>query len=384
MTTKALRAVALLLAPFAWNSTAHADNFDALRLRWLHQIAGDPSSLDPSLIQVNARIRAIGNFGNSLWSALNKAGNRTALWNDAASPTSSADISTSYNRLHDMALAWYTPGQPLYGNDALLADIIAGLDWMDQNRYNGNSTEYDNWFDWEINAPLAINDIITLLYDELPPDDRARYLAGVEHFSPDPRVQQAGRFTTAAANLVWKCKVVGLRGILVKDQGKLELASSSLPSAIHYVSQSDGFYADGSFIQHTAHPYNGGYGASLLTVMADVLTLLQDSPWQLTESDSNLFATEILSSYQPFLYRGAMMDLVRGREISRPWSSDHAIGQEVLASMLQYSHLAPSEIGAQLRALIKEEYIADTLSDWSQNRSLGRSWIYMISLPTRL
>src|SRR5262249_28176975 len=106
-----------------------------------------------------------------------------------------------------------------------------------------------------------------------------------------------GRFAPApaltAANRVWKCTVVAIRGLVVKDAEKLALARDGLSdlrsrrdSVFEYVTSGDGFYRDGSFIQHGKHPYTGGYGISLLTNLANLMYLLSRSSWQITDASA--------------------------------------------------------------------------------------------------
>ncbi len=45
--------------------------------------------------------------------------------------------------------------------------------WMEQYRYS-KSVKYGNWWDWEIGTPLAIDDLLVLLYDKLTPEEVGR------------------------------------------------------------------------------------------------------------------------------------------------------------------------------------------------------------------
>src|SRR5262249_59235396 len=110
-------------------------------------------------------------------------------------------------------------------------------------------------------------------------------MAAIERFTPVPAL--------TAANRVWKCTAVAIRGVLIKDVGKMGLARdglSDLPSrrdsVFEYVNSSDGFYRDGSFIQHGKHPYTGAYGISLLTNLANLMYLLSRSSWQITDASA--------------------------------------------------------------------------------------------------
>src|SRR5262249_18393536 len=149
------------------------------------------------------------------------------LWTDQASTTVSADISNTYGRLRDMAVAWATPGQTLYQDPGLLADILAGLDWMDAHRYNSRSSEYDNWWDWEIGTPAILVDTVILLHDQLTPDQLTRYMAAVQKFDSNPSIMIVNTVSTGA-NLADKCKIALLRGVLVQDPVQIATAVKDL------------------------------------------------------------------------------------------------------------------------------------------------------------
>lgn len=59
-------------------------------------------------------------------------------------------------------------------------------------------------------------------------------------------------------------QVVLLRGILSHNENEVEAAIAGLPAVLQYVIDKDGFYQDGSFIQHGDIAYNGTYGNVLL------------------------------------------------------------------------------------------------------------------------
>ena len=231
---------------------ARADDFDELRLRWRQTLTG--GAPDAALPQIRARLASLESSARNNWSSLQKSAARQALWSDLASTTISSQISSTYGRLREMALAWATPGQNLYQDAALLADIVSGLDWMDANRYHARSSEYDNWWDWEIGTPAILVDTTILLYDQLSADQLSRYMAAVERFDSDPGIMIVKTVSTGA-NLADKCKIALLRGVLVKNPDKIAMAVAKLSPVFPFVTSGDGFYRDGSFIQHNRHPY---------------------------------------------------------------------------------------------------------------------------------
>ncbi len=355
----------LLLLP----ALALGDDFDSLRLRWRQTLTG--GTPDATLPAVQSKIAAVESTAKNDSASLVRSANRTALWTDIASTTVSADISSNYGRLRDMAIGWATPGQSQYQSAPLLADILAGMDWMDANRYNSKTKEYDNWWDFEIGSPGYVVDIAILLYDQLTPDQLNRYMAAVDHFDSDPRIMIVNTVSTGA-NLADKCRIALLRGILIKDSTRVQSAVTYLSPVFAYVTSTDGFYADGSFIQHTKHPYTGSYGLVLLTDIANLLALLAGSPWDVKDPGRANVSKWISDSFTPLLYEGAMMNMVMGRAISRTSSPDHGIGHSTIAAMLRYIPSAAPAEAAVIQSWVKRWLVDDTSRDYSSGLALDQ------------
>ncbi len=345
-----------------------SDDTDNLRLRWRQMLIGG-ATLDTSLAQVRARLASIESTARRDWSSLQKSADRQSLWTDIARTSVSADISSTYNRLRDMALAWATPGQGLYQDADLLADTISGMDWMDAHRYNSRANEYDNWYDWEIGAPASVVVFAVLLFAKLSADQLSRYMAAVERFDSDPRIMIVSTVSTGA-NRTDKCKIALLRGVLVKDAAKITLAVNALSPVFSYVTTGDGFYVDGSFIQHTRHPYTGSYGVVLIGDIANLLYLLTGSQWDVTDPGRSNVVRWVNESFAPLIYEGAMMDMARGRAISRNSSPDHAIGHGTIAALLRITQFASPVDAQPLRSTIKRWLQDDTSRDFSSNLPL--------------
>ncbi|QNK59585.1 hypothetical protein H7F31_12410 [Paenibacillus sp. PAMC21692] len=99
-------------------------------------------------------------------------------------------------------------------------------------------------------------------------------MTAVERFQPT--VDMNG------ANRVWECTVIAARGMIVKNNAKLEQAINGLTAVFDYVSDGGGFYTDGSFLQHSKHPYTGGYGKALLSELTSLLYVLGGSKCSVT------------------------------------------------------------------------------------------------------
>ncbi len=348
-----LRFAVILLAPLAL-----ADEFDGLRLKWRDSLIG--TGYDIADTNVISRLNSIASTANTHWASLDKTPARTFLWSDLASTTDSSHITDSYSRLRDMALAYATPGCSLAGNAALLADTIDGLDWMFANRYGATTKQYFNWWDWEIGTPLRLTDTCVLIYDQLSPTQLTNYMNAVNFQVPLPDMTQA--------NQVWKARVVALRGCLVKDGAKIALARDAFSSVFPYATSGDGFYTDGSFIQHDIHPYTAGYGSSLIQNMAPTLAWLSGSTWSVTDpAQSNLFRW-VFDAYEPIIYNGNVFDLVRGREAGRAAATPN--GNTMMDSILRIAEFAPPAEAARMRSMIKEWALADYTRNFVSGRPL--------------
>jgi hyaluronate lyase len=346
-----------------------ADNFDQLRQRWRDMLTGG-AALDSTLPQVRSRLSSMESTARRDWSSLQKAADRKSLWTDLPGTTVSGQISSSYGRLRSFALAWATPGQTLYQDAGLLADLRSALAWMEANRYNARvAQEYDNWFDWEIGTPAILADIAVLLYDQLTAEELSRYMSAIERFDSNPAIMIVNTVSTGA-NRTDKCKIALLRGILVKDPNKIALAVNLLSPVFAYVTSGDGFYIDGSFIQHTRYPYTGSYGYVLLGDIADLLYLLTGSEFDVTDPARANLMRWVNGSFSPLLYKGAMMDIVRGRAISRNSSPDHAAGHTVIAALLRITLFASPDDAGPLRGAIKRWLQDDTSRDFATSLPL--------------
>lgn len=341
-----------------------ASDFDRMRTAWRALLDGGPD-YDPQDPDIQFRINGPGGIDetarNSL-TTLNIAPNRTTLWADSPGDILSDEITRCYERLRSMALAHATRGSAFYGDPAVRAAVIGGLDWLHENRYFIREI-YGNWYPWQIGIPLALCDTVVLLYEHLSAGQIAAWMAVVDYFTPEPRY--------TAANLIWTCTVVGQRAILAQDATKTALARDGIEPALQYVETGDGFYRDGSFIQHERLPYTGGYGAALLGTLTRLLYLLANSPWAI---DSPGFANVyhwIYDSFEPVIYRGAMMDMVRGRDISRETSQDHVVGQSTIGTIALLADATTGVDREALRAMVARWLLSDTYAPPLARFSIG-------------
>jgi len=335
--------------------------YDQLRLKWYSKLTGgdhyDATDSDIAANIANIVQSVTNDKAAGFWDTLNKADNRTFLWSDLTSTTNSAQITTAYSRLKSMALAYLLPGSSLHRNLALRDDIKGALDWMYANRYNEGKTEYDNWWDWEIGAPQALNDLLVLMYEDLTPAQLANNLKAVDRFVPDPKKRTLNNVVETGANLLDKAIVVTMRGVIGKNSAKIVQGRDAIGPEFIYTDHGDGVYRDGSLVQHSNIAYTAGYGAVWLSRAADMTFLLNSSPWPVTDPNVNNVYQWVADTFEPVIYKGMFMDMVNGRGISRQATGS---ARSTITTLLRLAEGAPSDVALSIKQMAKAWIMADT------------------------
>jgi hyaluronate lyase len=335
----------------------------------------------------------------AIWSDLPLAA-QTAQTGVVSADVASGNIAESFKRLEQMAQAYAIPACALYQDASLLAATSAGLDWLTSNAYTPTGAIFGNWYDWEVSAPQALNNAAILLLANptaLTTTQIANYVKAVYNFGPNS-VNQKDFFWWGAltgANTSNAALVAAVQGILlgtntttvkrfwhdtaghpvnpqpdylVSGSLLLDEAQGNLSgnnpldwdgdSVFTPVTSGDGWYADNSFIFHYNIPYTGSYGQELLENIAILVKLLDGSTWEITDPDlSNIYGW-ITDGTMPLMYRGAMMDMVRGRAIASSSSDQYKIGAAAIKNMRSVATFAPADITAELLAFADSPQVA--------------------------
>lgn len=356
---------------------ARADGFDQMRAAWQLRLTGGLSqhASDP---HIAGALELLGKQAREQLGRMNLDPAATALWADAgdwdnAYPIfASANVTRNYARLALMARAYATRGSGLYQDHALRDAVLHGLDWMDRHHYHARQVYYGNWWDWQIGTPLRLLDTLVLMGDAVPSGLRSRCLAAVDHFVPEADRKRTPQGTLApgqegGANLLDKVLVVALSGVLGKSAARVEAARDAISPALPYVRGGDGYYADGSFIQHFTVAYTGNYGVVALEDMARLISLFNAGAWPVRDPLVANVYRWAREAYVPLVYDGAMINGVRGRKISAAGQTDHVVGRSVAAALADLAQSAPAEDARFLRSAVK---------GWMQrDRSFGPGYL---------
>ncbi|MEV5412211.1 polysaccharide lyase 8 family protein [Thermopolyspora sp. NPDC052614] len=270
------------------------------------------------------------------------------LWEDLALP--------SYNavplRLLGMARAYALPGTGVTGDPALGAAVAEGIDRYRRLVYAAGAEPVGNWWHWQIGVPLRLLDAALLVETHLGEARRRGLLEAVDHFVPES-VVGAYSGTSTGANRVDLCTVLLLRAMLAADQAGAARAVSALSPVFGYVRDGDGFYRDGSFIQHTTVPYQGTYGVALLTGLARLLVVLRGTPWEIDDVRRRFVFGLVERAFAPVVHDGFCMDMVAGRAVGRRAYGDHARGRRIAAAILLLAESAPAAERIRWQGMVK-------------------------------
>lgn len=343
------------------------EDFDALRLKWYDYLTGG-DSYDVTDELVSLRIDDITNQAKSVQSAMVKE-SEEYIWEGLSDWTVSSTITSYFGRIEDMAIAYKTYGSELYLDETLYDDIVYALNWM-KAKYSSETSRYDNWYDFEIGTPKIIVNILVLMYDEFKDgedDFIGFYDSAMERYNWSPtsynmKDDTLKGTTATGANRAWIILIHTLRGVLTGDSERIIKARDAVSALLVYsdfdnigkTTSGDGFFEDGSFIQHTYFAYAGGYGSALLSELVKVLYLLEGSYWEITDSNLSNIYDFVKNSFDPFLYKGQMMDMVCAREVSRYSRTSHTCGRKILyyISLLAYT-TTDADLRAELIGMVK-------------------------------
>lgn len=286
--------------------------------------------------EVAAKLAAITATARTRLTALDGAG-PGELFKGVALGTSDANLSTSYQYLYEIALATRTPGpaaSDLRDNTGVQRRVIDGLVLLHDTYYGDRSKGYyGNWFNWEIGISASVSRTLVLLKDELAayePDLTATYVSSMDAYlrnGKDGDVDLDSRFHTGA-NLADITTNRILQGAVTGDDARVLKAVADQLTVYATVDPyhprhgvTDGFYADGSFIQHDSVAYTGSYGKVLLTRAVQTVKILDGTDYLDTGTGSaDLVAVVrgwVAEGFAPLVFEGWMMEIVKGRGVSR-------------------------------------------------------------------
>lgn len=289
----------------------------------------------------------------------------------------------NYSGIQSLAVSWSTPGSKHEGSAVVLDAALRGLAHMHERVYNPNTQWWGNWWSWNIGAAQPLANTMALLHDELDQTEIDAYCASIDHFIPgrDPRMQlhPTGPQESDGANRVDICQAIIVRAIAQPDPDLLRAAVTALSDTWQYITEGNGFFRDGSFVQHSTIGYTGTYGLVLLGGLAKLFALLAGTAFDVTDPSRSNVSGFVESSFAPLMFRGQMMDAVRGRAVARYAERSISNGNDLIEHTLRLAQSADAATAARWRGLCRQWIESNSAANITTTTSIVR-----LSLVTEL
>lgn len=355
-------AVALAIGAMTATSTVPAyavddpndPGFVTMRANWRWTLDGGASN--PSDPATAAAINDRTTTAQAALDSMDTTANRTYLWPElVTTPTQdqATAVGLSYQRLEKMAVAFRTNGSSLRNDPTLKSAILGGLDFLYTTAYNTTTSPTGNWWWNSVGSAIALLNTTILMWDHLPAATRALYAQSVA------KAGGTGGGCNANArgpNAIWFCIVQLQRGMVAGHEPDVSNAKTHILTTIKTdnLVVGEGFLPDGSITTH-GFSYNGGYGVPAVEFLAAAIHAFDASSFDYTTAQTEPLFNSIFDFYRPFLFEGAMVSGVRGRDISRSVSGDHVMGARTLAALATLAKEAPEPQRSTMRAFITSQ-----------------------------
>lgn len=329
--------VALLTLALA--ISAHASTLDTLRAQFIaySTAAGvnpSPPRMQDALGALESSARAYSAPGylksDGSWSDINYSEVPSGSW----SPWDHT------RRLMVMAKAYRTPGQALYNDPFLRAQIELALAYI-PNYYGPLTLPQGNWWFWSIGVPLDLGPTLVLMRDAI---SDSVYNACVTTLTTHIGLSATSRALVGPVptgeNLVWSAYTHLCLALLRDDATMLASVRGAMTTACA-ITSGDGIQSDGSFHQHGPQLYTGGYGGSFANDVAQYEMLTHGTDAALSAAAAATFADYLADGIAWSLYGNYFDVSVIGRQVS--YSS--TTGFNGIAALLQAAQVPSTRQG---------------------------------------
>lgn len=329
------------------------DKFDQVREQWNAKIRKRYTAAE-----YDAKV-------DEYWAKMNKDSNRLFLWEDLETDyrigIGLGDVTA---RLLLMATATTLPESKYYGHDELQADLADAIVWINEDYLGKEHELYRKSWHWNIGLPKDMTDLYMLLYDYLDSDEIKEGMTFVAYEATPEDIMDF-----SAANLVDAGKSRIGAQLLFKNEQEVTRYMNMILDTLNYTKTGNGFYEDGSFVEHDNIAYTGSYGTVLLNGLGDLVDIFGGTSFDIESNPNMLKLYKILEeTYLPLMSSGGFMDNTRGRAISRPGDGDHGEGHVVVSAMIKAGYAAPEPYRTNLlsqakRIIIEDKVHYDTMAN---------------------
>ena len=274
-------------------------------------------------------------------------------WSDLSyneTPSGSWSPWEHMKRLTIMVKAYRTAGQPFFRDPQLLGQIEASMRYV-LEFYGPTDFPSGNWWFWTIGIPLDLGPQLVLMRGEITDEvfDDLVFAMNLRIGNSPASRGIVGPVPTGE-NLVWSsfthlCLALSKDDPAMLDKVRDAMATVTVPSA------GEGIKRDGSFHQHGAQLYTGGYGGSFANDVSRYALITRGTAYALPAQSLEAFS-DYMADGIAWSFYGKYFDVsVIGREVARRSTT----GYNGMAALLQSSQFesarAPEIRGAAKRML---------------------------------
>ncbi|HDZ6024188.1 TPA: polysaccharide lyase 8 family protein [Staphylococcus aureus] len=377
------------------NTNVQTPDYEKLRNTWLDVNYGY-NKYDEKNDAMKKKFDATEKEAEKLLKEMKTESDRKYLWAGAENlETNSSHMTRTYRNIEKIAEAMKHPKTTLK-NDENKKKVKDALEWLHKNAYGkepdkkvaaltsnfknkttGKNTNL-NWWDYEIGTPKSLTNTLILLNGDISSDEKKKYTAPIKTFAPesDKILSSVGQPEQAkGGNLVDIAKVKLLESIIEEDKDMTKNSIDSFNKVFTYVQSNatgkerNGFYKDGSYIDHQDVPYTGAYGVVLLEGISQMMPMIKATPFKDSNQNDTTLKSWIDDGFMPLIYKSEMMDLSRGRAISRENETSHSASATVMKSLLRLSDAMDNSTKAKYKKIVKTSVKSD--SSYKQNDYLN-------------
>ena len=334
------------LSPKVEAATYTAAQWKDLAGRFKVYLCGD-SSNDMTNSSIKAMVTTIDNNCTTYWTQLKNmrsSGVTKGLFD--ASVDDPNEMGWQYIYLWYMARAYGTSGSQYYKNADLLADIIYGIDVMENKFYTTSALKTAqakpatfNWWDWAYNAPMHLCRILLVIREDLTTAKVSTYgYSSVKSFVYTQLSRMESMINTVKpvtgisdefllyenrrVRLISWIMLATLRGAYASSDSELSTAATMMSDSHTALKDffrdvtagADGVNPDGSYICHEYFAMEGTYGVEVIVDrLIPAYTLLSGTVFEPSSANCEILAKWMLNTFHDVTRNGVVLSMNIGR-----------------------------------------------------------------------
>ncbi|CCI84526.1 hypothetical protein FC52_GL001523 [Lactobacillus pasteurii DSM 23907 = CRBIP 24.76] len=354
------------IGQFMLNISDHQQSvYDKILDSWENVSLGNENYDDSNPYMKSLLDKTESDVANNLskWDATQES---NSIFSDVTDFNKSANITTIYRRLEQFSQVLTNKSSKYYENGELALKLKDGMSYLYAKVYNENKDIVGNWWDYQIGVPRAIVNILTYANLYFSDAEVKKYLLPVDKFLADPtHLLSADHAPAIGGNATDLSKVTILAGALKGDSSRIQKGVDVLLPTLTYVEKGNGFYKDGSYIDHVDKDlhgvaYTGAYGNVLMDGFSQIMPMISNTEFALPKEETDIVYGWTDQAYFPIVINGELMDMTRGRSISRATAESHAAAIEALRGIVRIAQASDANIKSHLLSVVKGKIANDT------------------------